>query len=119
MVFNKYTYPLPNNGSDYSFSEPELIKLLDSVYEKGFKDGVASTIQPETTCISTSENLVVGLSNDIKCPRCGESYYTEEFSTTTCLYYPPIYKDGVNINPDRNQTTRHYRCLNCQKEFTI
>ena len=54
-----------------------------------------------------------------KCPHCGESFYTEMYSSSTAVYYPPIYKDGVNINPDRNTTTRHCRCMNCGKKFTI
>lgn len=55
----------------------------------------------------------------IKCPKCGESYYTERYSVTTSVYYPPIYKDGVNINPDRNITTRVCHCLNCDREFSF
>lgn len=54
-----------------------------------------------------------------KCPHCGESYYTELYSNSTAVYYPPIYKDGVNINPDRNTLTTYCKCLNCHKEFTI
>ena len=53
------------------------------------------------------------------CPHCGESYYMENYSTSTCMYYPPIYKDGVNINPDRNTTTVHCTCMNCGKEFSF
>lgn len=59
------------------------------------------------------------LIDNVKCPHCGASYYTELYSTSTVVYYPPIYKDGVNINPDMNQTTRHCRCLACNKEFKI
>lgn len=56
MIFAKYTYPLPNNGCGYSFSEQELIKLLDSVYNKGFKDGVSSyAISSEQLVIDTSD----------------------------------------------------------------
>ena len=54
---------------------------------------------------------------NIKCPKCGDSYYTEKYCTTTAVYYPPVYKDGVNINPDRNTTTHYCRCLNCGNEF--
>lgn len=65
MIMTKYTYPLPNNGSDYSFSEQELIKLLDSVYNKGFSDGVQVATPPETTCASSgSTNLIITLRND-------------------------------------------------------
>lgn len=53
------------------------------------------------------------------CPHCGESYYMENYSMTTAVYYPPIYKNGVNINPDRNTTTTHCTCMNCGKNFTF
>ena len=53
------------------------------------------------------------------CPHCGESYYMENYSTTTAVYYPPIYKNGVNINPDRNTVTTHCTCMNCGKDFTF
>ena len=52
------------------------------------------------------------------CPKCGESYYMEKYSTCTAVYYPPIYKDGVNINPDKNTTTVYCKCLNCGHEFS-
>lgn len=48
MIFDRYKYPLPNNGSGYSFSERELVELLDSIYEKGFNDGVASATISKT-----------------------------------------------------------------------
>lgn len=63
MVFVRYDFPLPNNGDRYDLSLEELDKLLDSVYQKGFKDGVASTIMPETTCVSTTNKLVVKYPN--------------------------------------------------------
>lgn len=59
------------------------------------------------------------MSSDTKCPHCGESFYTEMRSWTTLAGYPPIYKDGVNINPDRNKSTTHCKCLKCNKEFDI
>lgn len=75
-------------------------------------------ISTDTLCVRVSN--IYGTSNqNVKCPHCGESYYTVMYSDSTCVYYPPIYKDGVNINPDRNTTTRHCRCMNCGKEFTI
>ena len=51
------------------------------------------------------------------CPHCGDSQYMENYSTRTAVYYPPIYKDGVNINPDRNTTSVNCTCMNCNKEF--
>ena len=58
MIFSRYNYPLPNHGTGYSFSEQELVKLLDSVYEQGYKHGVESTIEPETV-VATYDNLTV------------------------------------------------------------
>ena len=55
---------------------------------------------------------------NVRCPHCGESYYNELYSTRTSAYYPPIYKDGVNINHDRNTTTTNCHCLNCGKDFS-
>lgn len=52
------------------------------------------------------------------CPNCGESYYMENYSMSTAMYFPPIYKDGVNINPDRNIHTTYCTCMNCGKEFS-
>ena len=63
MVFAKYNYPLPNNGSGYAFSEQELVKLLDSVYDQGYRHGVESTIEPETIT-ATYDNLTVTLPVD-------------------------------------------------------
>ena len=54
-----------------------------------------------------------------KCPYCNESYYEEGVTTVTAVYYIPIYKDGVNINPDRNARTTNCHCLNCGKKFYI
>lgn len=56
--------------------------------------------------------------NLIRCPHCGESYYMEKYSACTAMYFPPIYKDGVNINPDKNITTTHCTCMNCKKDFS-
>lgn len=55
----------------------------------------------------------------IKCPYCGASKYAEKHSFSTMCYYPPIYENGVNINPDKNKTTTVCRCLECGKEFTV
>lgn len=56
---------------------------------------------------------------NITCPHCGVSHYMELYSTSTAMYYPPTYKDGVNINPDMNKAITHCECLNCGKEFDI
>ncbi len=63
MIFAKYNYPLPNNGSGYAFSKQEFMKLLDSVYDQGYRHGVESTIKPETIT-ATYDNLTVTLPVD-------------------------------------------------------
>lgn len=67
---------------------------------------------------TVAANFSIAEDNLQRCPHCGESYYMQNFSTSTCVYYPPIYKDGVNINPDRNTTTVYCTCMNCKKEFS-
>lgn len=57
--------------------------------------------------------------NLIRCPHCGESYYMENYSDCTAMYFTPIYKDDVNINPDKNITTTHCTCMNCGKDFSF
>lgn len=53
------------------------------------------------------------------CPYCGKSYYRTGGVLTTCVYYPPIYKDGKNINPDRNTNEMSCECQECGKRFII
>lgn len=64
-------------------------------------------------------NVNIANTTGRKCPHCGKSYYTELYGTSTAVYYQPIYKNGVNINPDRNQTTTVCECLNCGKTFCL
>jgi hypothetical protein len=72
-----------------------------------------------TNCTLDAAVYAVDVKISHLCPHCGESYYMENYNTSTCVYYPPIYKDGVNINPDRNTCTTHCTCLNCGKEFSF
>ena len=71
------------------------------------------------TCVGNAAIINADTKYNHTCPHCGASYYMENYSTTTAMYYPPIYKDGVNINPDRNKTTTHCTCMNCGKEFSF
>ena len=111
----------------YDISElPEKINEIIDVLNKSFITNEPDTaIIPFVTGLCTSDDLIsnvessVSITGNAKCPRCGESYYEEMWSTSTAVYYPPIYKDGVNINPDRNKTTTHCRCLNCNTDFDI
>lgn len=56
---------------------------------------------------------------DWKCPECGHNILLEQGAMMTTAYYPPIYEDGVNINPDRNISTTTYKCLKCNITFTV
>lgn len=55
--------------------------------------------------------------SNITCPNCGESYYAEKYSARTAMYYPAIWHDGVNQNPDGNITTTYCECINCHYAF--
>ena len=55
----------------------------------------------------------------VHCPFCGHSYFMTHYSTITAVYYPPIYKDGVNQNPDGNVTTTYCTCMNCHHKFHV
>ena len=56
--------------------------------------------------------------NHIKCPHCGESHYYEGYSTSTCIHWTPVYKNGVIIYDNPNITTHHCSCLNCGEKFS-
>lgn len=68
--------------------------------------------------IATTTATMIDTQTNHRCPHCGESYYMEKYSLSTAVYYPPIYKNGVNINPDRNTTTTYCTCMNCGKDFS-
>ena len=72
----------------------------------------------ETTCkltIDHIDNMIEGggLYDGIKCPKCGAKHFEVGPSVSTCVYYPTIIKDGVNINPDRNKCVTTYTCCEC------
>ena len=54
-----------------------------------------------------------GLYDDIMCPKCHKKYFTVGESSCTAVYYPPIIKDSVNINPNHNTCTTRYTCCEC------
>lgn len=54
----------------------------------------------------------------IKCPYCNNSYYELKYSSTTCLGWAHVYKDGELISSNPNTTTHYCLCLACGQEFT-
>lgn len=109
----------------------EIISLLNNSFitldpDTSIVDGSISSIScdrltplaNETTAdciVGHIDNMINGggIYSDIKCPKCGASYFEVGPSVSTCVYYPPIIKDGVNINPDRNKLTTSYTCCEC------
>jgi hypothetical protein len=81
-------------------------------------DGFVTGVSIDDYCIDNMARTV-HIKGDAKCPHCGESYYIELYNFSTAVYFPPTYKDGVNINPDMNKSTTHCQCLSCNKEFDI
>ena len=54
-----------------------------------------------------------------KCPNCGANHYAYLYSTSTCLYVPPVYKDDKLVeSPLKNQIIYAYQCMDCGKQFT-
>ncbi len=53
------------------------------------------------------------------CPNCGQSHYTDSAIETTAVHYPPIIKDGVNVNPDRNRRRFTRTCIACGTTATV
>lgn len=52
------------------------------------------------------------------CQTSDKCMFAEDGMTmTTCMYYPPVYKNGVNVNPDRNTTSGGLRCVSCDKRW--
>lgn len=62
---------------------------------------------------SLADYLTASLHDKVKCPYCGGAYFAVGPTFTTAVYYAPIYKDGVNINPDHNKSITKYECLKC------
>ena len=56
-----------------------------------------------------------------QCPKgCRPVRLTPGMSTTTAMYFPPIYDEhGRNINPDRNTTTTEWHCGVCGHAWTV
>lgn len=73
----------------------------------------------KTTCEMSVDhlmNMIEGggsIYDNIKCPKCGAKYFEVGSSYCTAVYYPPIIKDGININPDCNKSVTNYTCCEC------
>lgn len=54
----------------------------------------------------------------IICHKCGKSHYQELYTTSTAMYCPPVYRNGVLVSSDRNHHTVNCKCLECGSEFS-
>ena len=54
-----------------------------------------------------------------RCPECKKNHFRDSVATTTLLFYQKIFKDGVNINPDKNAISFVRDCLECGTSFAI
>lgn len=100
----------------------EIIDFLNDTYLMKLKDGQHITTVDDIFVTGTTiidNNIAEPIEEQLVCPHCGASYYTELYSTSTAVYYPPIYKNGVNINPNQNQASTFYECMACGKRFSI
>jgi hypothetical protein len=51
---------------------------------------------------------------------CEHPTYTQGASMTTLAYYVPVFdENGVNTNPDRNNSTTTYTCTKCNTDFLV
>ena len=54
------------------------------------------------------------------CPQCGSDYHSGcDIGMKTLMYFKPIYKNGVNINPDMNTSTFNIKCHSCKTSFVM
>ncbi len=57
---------------------------------------------------------------DWLCPNCGSDYHSGcDVGMTTTMYFKPIYKGGVNQNPDRNTFTCTIHCHECGRNYRV
>ena len=56
---------------------------------------------------------------DITCPKCGASYFTIRYSTSTAMWSPTIIKDGKVISSNPNYETHHCQCIACGAFFDV
>lgn len=63
----------------------------------------------------------IHIMSDIEhCPQCGHNEYSKLYNTTTLLYVPEVYKDGVlQESPVKNKTTTTYQCLKCGHTWSV
>jgi len=56
----------------------------------------------------------------VRCPKCGSTYYSVNYRTATALAFPQVYIGGIPQprNSDPNYYTSNCSCLNCGANLT-
>ena len=81
----------------------QLTPISEAEFTKAFTD-ICNDIQKPIKSKETEDEDIV-----LKCPQCNSTGpLSQGASITTTVYYPPVWDNGVNINPDGNTTTTEF-----------
>lgn len=90
----------------------QLTPISEEEFNKALND-IINTIKQISKNIKEDEDIV------LKCPKCNSTGpLIQGVSMTTNVYYPPVWENGVNINPDGNTTTTEFICEKCGCKFS-
>lgn len=90
----------------------QLTPISEEEFNKALND-ITDTIKQISKNIKDDKNIV------LKCPKCNSTGpLSQGTSMTTTVYYPPVWENGVNINPDGNITRIEFICEKCGCKFS-
>ena len=90
----------------------QLVPISEEEFNKALND-ITDTIKQISKNIKEDKDIV------LKCPKCNSTGpLSQGASMTTTVYYPPVWENGVNINPDGNTTTTEFICEKCGCKFS-
>ena len=90
----------------------QLTPISEEEFNKALND-ITDTIKQISKNIKEDEDIM------LKCPKCNSiGPLNQGASMTTSVYYPPVWENGVNINPDGNITTTEFICEKCGCKFS-
>lgn len=108
------------------------ISTADTIDHSKPMSAIDDTIDPNKP-ISVAKEIIIeeppidrccvddgrGLFSNYRCPNCGESYFSIDYTTSTLMYCPTVIKDGKVVSHDCNTTTEVCTCHNCHKKFFV
>lgn len=56
---------------------------------------------------------------DVACPKCGQNYYSVNYTISTLMFCPTIVKDGQVVSSNPNHTTYNCQCIACGTRFNV